>query len=236
MGDKKVALAERFIAYSREIDALELVPEGRLLKSGRLSYYFFNSGRFSSSKATRSISSEYARVIAENFREGDNLTFDLLYGPPYKGTLLVSPIAMALDALGFGKIDFCSSRKERKNHGEGGLHIGTPIKKDSRVLIIDDVITDGGTKREAVEYIRSYSGVPTGLVIAFDRQERGITDLSAAQEFEREYAIPVCAIATLTNLISFLEKSAMGSYDAKSIATGILVHKIRTYREQYGTE
>lgn len=234
MEDKKVALAERFIAYSHAIGALELVPEGRPLKSGRVSYYFFDSGKFSSSEATRKIASEYARIIAENFREGNNLTFDLLYGPPYKGTLLVPPIAMALDALGFGKIDFCSSRKEGKNHGEGGLHIGTPIKKGSRILIIDDVITDGGTKREAIEYIRSYGGVPVGLVIAFDRQERGTGILSAAQEFEQEYAIPVRTIATLTNLISYLEKTITGSHDTKSIAMGILVHKIRAYREQYG--
>jgi|CXWL01.1.fsa_nt_gi orotate phosphoribosyltransferase len=236
MGDKKVALAERFMAYSREINALELVPEGRPLKSGRVSYYFFDSGKFSSGVAMRKISSEYARIIVENFREDKMLAFDLLYGPPYKGTILVPSIAVALNALGCGNINFCSSRKERKNHGEGGFHIGTPIRKGSRVLIIDDVITAGGTKREAVEYIRSYGGVPIGLVIAFDRQERGTTDLSAAQEFEREYAIPVCAIATLTNLISFLEKSITGSYDAKSIATGILAHKIRAYSEQYGVK
>lgn len=236
MENKNTALAEKFIAYSHAIGALELVPGSRLLKSGRLSYHFFDSGKFSSSEATRKIASEYARIIAENFRAGDNLTFDLLYGPPYKGTLLVSPVAMALDALGFGKIDFCSSRKESKNHGEEGLLIGTPIKQGSRVLIIDDVITDGGTKREAVNFIRQHGGQPVGLVIAFDRQERGTTDLSATQEFEREYAIPVCAIARLANLISFLEKSITGSHDAKSITTGILIHKIRTYREQYGTE
>ena len=236
MENKNTALAEKFLAYSHAIGALELVPEGRSLKNGRVSYYFFDSGKFSSSEATRKIASEYARIIAENFRAEDNLTFDLLYGPPYKGTLLVSPVAMALDALGFGKIDFCSSRKERKNHGEGGLLIGTPIKKGSRVLIIDDIITDGGTKREAVNFIRQQGGQPVGLVIAFDRQERGTTDLSATQEFEREYAIPVYAIATLTKLISFLEKFITGSCDAKSIAIGILVHKIRAYRKCYDVE
>ena len=230
------ALTERFIAYSREINALELVPEGRLLKSRRLSYHFFDSGKFSSGVAIRKISSEYARIIVENFCEGKILAFDLLYGPPYKGTILVPSIAVALNALGCGNMHFCTNRKEPKKHGEKGLHLGTPITKGSRVLIIDDVITDGGTKREAVEYIRSYGGVPVGLAIAFDRQERGTTDLSAVQEFEREYAIPVCAIATLANLISFLEKSITGSHDAKSIATGILVHKIRAYSEQYGVK
>lgn len=236
MTDKKVALAERFITYAREINALALVPEGYPLKSGRMSYYFFDSGKFSSGVAMRKISSEYARIIVENFCEGKILAFDLLYGPPYKGTILVPSIAVALNALGCGTINFCTSRKEPKKHAEGGLHIGAPIKKGSRVLIIDDVITDGGTKQEAVEYIRSYGGIPVGLAIAFDRQERGPGKLSAAQEFEREYAIPVYAIATLANLISFLEKSITGSQDAKSIATGILVHKIRAYREQYGTE
>ena len=230
------ALAEGFIEYSYAIGALELVPEGHLLKSGRLSFHFLDSGKFSSSETMKRIASEYARVIAEQFREGNRITFDLLYGPPYKGTLLVSPIAMALDALGFGNIRFCSSRKERKNHGEGGLHIGTPIKKGSRVLIIDDVITDGETKRETVDYIRKYGGQTAGLVVALNREECGTGILSAAQEFEQEYAVPVCAVATLTDLISFLEKSVRGSYDAKSIALGVLIAKIRSYQEKYCAE
>ena len=217
------ALTERFIAYSREINALELVPEGRLLKSRRLSYHFFDSGKFSSGVAIRKISSEYARIIVENFREDKMLAFDLLYGPPYKGTILVPSIAVALNALGCGNINFCSSRKERKNHGEGGFHIGTPIRKGSRVLIIDDVITAGTAIREVMTIIEQARAKAAGVIVALDRQEKGKGELSAIQEVERDFGIPVISIVKLEQIITYLEETGSEHLDA-----------IRTYRAQYG--
>lgn len=215
--------AERFVKYALRIGALELVLEGCQLKSGRISPYFFNSGKFDSGEAIAKLSAAYARIIRENF--SGRFDFTLLYGPPYKGTILVPAVAMMLETLGRGNFCFCTSRKEPKKHGEGGLFIGAPIKNSSRVLIIDDVITDGETKREAVELIRQQGGEPVGLVIAFDRQERGMGDLSAVQEFEREYEIPVHPVAVLTDLISVL--------GASKYNTAIL-DKILAYRQEYG--
>lgn len=232
MKQKNVSPGEQFVEYALRIGALELVPEGRKLKSGRLSPYFFNSGKFDSSMAVEVIASAYAHVIGNNFQKNGRLTIDLLYGPPYKGTILVPTVALMINRLEYGNVRFCTSRKETKAHGEGGLFIGAPITPGARVLILDDVTTDGGTKREAVELIRRHGGVPVGLCIAFDRQERGEGSFSASQEFQREYKIPVHAVATRTDLISFLERGP--SQGGKGY--GKMLGKMRTYSREYGVE
>ena len=224
--------AKKFIKYALVIGALEFVPKGRQLENGRISPYFFNAGKFNSGKKIAELAAAYARVIAENLRGG--FAFDLLYGPPYKGTILVPTIAMMLDTLGCADIPFCTSRKEFKGHGERGLLIGAPIAPRNGVLIIDDVITDGGTKREAVDFIHHYKGKPTGLVIAFDRQELGEkSDLSATQEFERDYGIPVRAIATLADLISVLE-DRLGEGQHDRFGDTMMLKELSAYREKYG--
>jgi orotate phosphoribosyltransferase len=98
------------------------------------------------------------------------------------------------------------NRKEAKDHGEGGTIVGAPLA--GRVLIIDDVITDGGAKREAIDLIRAHGGTPAAILIALDRQERGRGSESPVQEIEREYGIPVIAIATLADLFTFLHDRA----------------------------
>ncbi len=221
---RKNTPGQEFLQCALRTGALEFIPEGRKLESGRLSPYFFNSGKFDSGRTMLQLVSAYAKVIRANI--GTGLEFDLLYGPPYKGTILVPAIAIKLETIGCGNIRFCTSRKEAKDHGEGGSLIGAPIKDTSRVLIIDDVITDGGTKREAVEFIRQQGGEPVGLIIAFDRQERGTGKLSAVQEFERKYNIPVYAIATLADLMSF----TLG-IDNKDMPN---LRKIIDYKERYG--
>lgn len=243
--------AKEFIRYALRIGALELLPEGRLLKSGRLSPYFFNAGLFDDGGSQEALSFAYASVIAQHFDLhplGDPrvLELDLLYGPPYKGTILVPAIAMQLSRMGFANTHFCSSRKESKEHGEGGVIIGTPIEPENRVVIVDDVITDGGTKREAVEFIRSYGGTVAGLIIAFDRQERGAGTESAVQEFSRVYKVPVYSIATLADLISALEENKKLSIALREKHKNISVetdgHEDRAkildqliaYRQQYG--
>ena len=225
--------AEEFVEYALQIGAMELIAEGRPLKNQRISPYFFNSGLFNTGEAIEELASAYAEVITKHFSDvnGEPI-YDLLYGPPYKGTLLVPVIASDLYMYGrHGSIRFCSSRKEVKDHGEGGSLIGSPIKHGDRVIIVDDVITDGGTKKEAVEFIRTFGGIPVGLVIAFDRQERGKGELSAVQEFEREYGIPVRAVATLADLISFLQKTPAESGDD---SVGEILEKILAYQKQYG--
>lgn len=229
--------AEQFVEYALQIDALELIPKGRKLKNGRLSPYFFNSGLFCAGQAIDEIATAYSNIITEKFVdvEGEP-TFDLLYGPPYKGTILVPVIASVQNTFGFGNIRFCTSRKEEKDHGEGGSLIGSLIKPGDRVLIADDVIVDGGTKRTAVDFIRYYGGVLAGLVIAFDRQERGSGELLAIQQFEKDYEVPAHAVATLADLISVLKRKLTESGDdaVHEILAGMTLEQVLAYQKQYG--
>ncbi len=121
-------------------------------------------------------------------------------------------------------LPFSFNRKEAKGHGEGGVIVGAPLK--GRVLIVDDVITDGGAKREAIELIRAEGAQPAGVLIAFDRMERGRGKQSAVQELAREFGLPVFAIATLDDLLAFL--AARPERAAAAAA-------VRAYREQYGS-
>lgn len=234
---KVPSFAEQFVEHALNFGAFEFIPEGRKLKNGRISPYFFNSGKFDSGRSLNKLTPAYARVIRDRFQENGNFTFDILYGPPYKGTMLAPAVAAALETMmsnfsGCGPFRFCSSRKETKDHGEGGLLIGAAIRPGDHVLIIDDVITDGETKKQAVKFIREQGGEPVGLVNAFDRQEKGYDrehdvdqKLSAAQEFEQEYGIPVVAIATLNDLINVLRRQG---------GEGEILEKIFTYQREYG--
>ena len=131
------------------------------------------------------------------------IPIDMLYGPAYKGIPLVSVTALALARSG-QNLPFAFNRKEAKDHGEGGNIIGTPLA--GRVLIIDDVISAGTSVRESVEIIRDAGATPCGVLIALDRMERGTGLLSATQEVEQDYRIPVVAVATLDDLLAFLKQ------------------------------
>ena len=155
--------------------------------------------------------------------------FDMLFGPAYKGITLASATAVALAALG-RNVPFCHNRKEAKDHGEGGLLVGAPLK--GRVVIVDDVITDGASKRESVELIRAAGAEPVAVLIAMDRMERGGRDdnlsaHSAVDDFEREYGLPVLAIATLADLMRVLRSHGDASLRAH-------FDRVAAYRERYG--
>lgn len=192
-------------------------------KAGRLSPYFFNSGLFSDGLALRELTKFYAQAALAS-----GLKIDMLFGPAYKGITLAAGMAVALAELGHN-LPFCFNRKEAKDHGEGGLIVGTPLK--GNVLIVDDVITDGASKRESVEMIRAAGARPIGVLIALDRQETGAkagSTKSAAQEFNQMYGVPVISVATLEDIVTFLENPARGEVEHDKLT------KIRAYREQYG--
>lgn len=189
-------------------------------KAGRLSPYFFNSGLFSDGASLAGLSRFYAQAALAS-----GLRIDTIFGPAYKGITLAAGMAMALAEMGHN-LPFCYNRKEAKDHGEGGLIVGAPLK--GNVLIVDDVITDGASKRESVEMIRAAGATPVGVLIALDRQERGAKDgstQSAAQEFNQMYRVPVIAVATLGDILAFLARQP-GETDK--------LNKIQAYRAQYG--
>jgi orotate phosphoribosyltransferase len=159
----------------------------------------------------------YAKSI-----QNSGIEFDMLFGPAYKGITLVASIAIAFAREG-RNVPYAYNRKEAKDHGEGGVIVGSSL--NGRVLIIDDVISAGTSIRESVSLIRSQGATPCGVSIALDRQEKGTGALSAVQEVERDNGIPVCAIANLANLLAYLDETPeMAQY----------LHAIQHYREQYG--
>lgn len=188
-----------FIAHAISSGALELLPDGRELKSKRRSPYFFNSGKYSSGSTLTALAIGYAKAIITNWEE---LQPEVIFGPAYKGITLASAVAVELSRLGYD-VPFAFNRKEAKEHAEGGVLVGSVA--GLRTLIIDDVITDGATKVEAMEIVQEHDGLPIGLVIAFDRQERGIaTPQSAAQAFSKRFGLPVVSIVSLTDLVEYL--------------------------------
>lgn len=200
------------------------------MKSGRRSPYFFNSGLFSHGSTLGRLSHFYAQALLAA-RAAGRVQFDMLYGPAYKGITLAAGTAMALAALGVD-LPFAFNRKEAKDHGEGGLIVGTPLA--GRVLIVDDVITDGAAKRESVELIRAEGAQPAGVLIALDRCERTGTDgslseLSAVAAFERTFGIPVIAVARLDDLLEFIDSDSPLAAELRPHRQAML-----DYRRRYG--
>jgi orotate phosphoribosyltransferase len=186
-------------------------------KAGRLSPYFFNAGLFHDGASLGELSRFYARAALAS-----GIAFDLLFGPAYKGITLASATAVALAQMGHN-VPFSYNRKEAKDHGEGGNIIGAPLR--GRVMIVDDVISAGTSVRESDAMIRAAGAMPAGVLIALDRQERGLGELSATQEVSRKHGIPVTAIATLDDVLATLRERAelRGQVPA-----------IEEYRRQYG--
>jgi len=204
-----------FIAFCFEQGVLSF---GRFkTKSGRITPYFFNAGLFNSGATLDRLAQFYAEAILAS-----GLQFDMLFGPAYKGIVLAASTAIALAREG-RDVTFAFNRKEAKDHGEGGELIGAPLA--GRVLIVDDVLTAGTAVGESIALIARRGAVPCGVVISLDRMERGQGELSAIQEIERRYGIPVIAIASLDDLVLWLRERTELRQNLDAIAE---------YRQLYG--
>ncbi len=204
-----------FIQYALDCGVLKF---GEFqLKSGRISPYFFNTGLFNTGARLGKLGQFYAQALIES-----NVQIDMLYGPAYKGIPLVSTASIAYSQLK-QDIPYAFNRKEAKDHGEGGLIVGTPLQ--GRVLIVDDVISAGTSVRESVEIINKMKATPAGVLIAVDRQEKGEKDKSAVQEVRERFNIPVISIISLTQIIEFL---AINKNSTEQL------EMIKTYRLKYG--
>jgi len=193
-------------------------------KAGRLSPYFFNAGLFDDGAKLLRLAQFYARRLV-----AAGLEFDMLFGPAYKGITLAAAVAIEFGLRG-RPVPFSYNRKEAKDHGEGGIVVGAPLR--GRTVIVDDVITDGASKRESVDLIRREGAMPVAVLIALDRMERGGSDdklsaHSAVMDFERDLGLPVIAIATLADLMEFLNSDADSPLAAHADA-------VARYRERYG--
>lgn len=210
-----------FIRFALQQDALQF--GSFTLKSGRISPYFFNAGKLCSGQSIAMLGRCYAQAV-----RASGITFDVIFGPAYKGIPLATAFAMAWFQLYGESKDATYNRKEAKDHGEGGLLVGAPIS-GRRVLIIDDVITAGTAIREAVTFLTEAGAEIVGTVVSLDRQERaGEEPISAIQQVEKEYGFPVQAIVRLRDLVSFVVEAGDQA--------GLIEHldAMQTYRSTYG--
>ena len=210
----------RFLQLALDADALRF---GEFtLKSGRLSPYFFNAGRFDSGATLATLAACYADAI-----EAAGLQFDLLFGPAYKGIPLATALACEYARRG-RDLPVAFNRKEAKAHGEGGTLIGAPLA-GRRVLVVDDVITAGTAIREALAISPGAAGPVAGSVVALDRQEIAAEAdrRSAAQAVAAEAGVPVLAVAGLGDLLAFADgNEKLAAFRAPLLA----------YRARYGCD
>lgn len=186
------------------------------LKSGRVSPYFFNAGLFNQGSDLARLGRFYAAALQDS-----GVEYDLLFGPAYKGIPIATAAAIALFDTYQKDVPYCFNRKEKKDHGEGGNLVGSPLQ--GRVMLVDDVITAGTAIRESMEIVQANNAQLAGVLIALDRQEKGKGELSAIQEVERDYGATVISIVSLNDVIEFVRQepefeqylSAVEAYRAK---------------------
>lgn len=193
------AYQRQFIEFALEKQVLKF---GEFtLKSGRKSPYFFNAGLFNSGRDLARLGRFYAAALMDA-----GIEFDVLFGPAYKGIPIASATAVQLVEQHDVDVPWCFNRKEAKDHGEGGTLVGAPLA--GRVLIVDDVITAGTAIREVMQIIHGQAAQAAGVLIALNRQERGQGELSAIQEVERDFQIPVVSIVALDQVLEYLAEDA----------------------------
>ena len=190
-----------------------------VLKSGRVSPYFFNAGLFHSGGSIGKLGRLYAQTAL-----AAEIDFDLVFGPAYKGIPLAAATTIGLAQEG-RDIGYAFNRKEAKDHGEGGTTIGYPLP-GRRALIVDDVISSGTSIHEAVALLRNAGAQPVAIIIALDRQERGLRFASAIDEVREQLHVPVISIATVYDLLEYLREKPQG-HDR--------IHAIQAYLAQYGS-
>lgn len=190
------------------------------LKSGRKSPYFFNIGHLYTGKALNTLGQFYAQALMHQ-----DCTFDVLFGPAYKGIPLAVATTMQLAEQYQKNIPYSFNRKEAKSHGEGGLVVGAALEQ-KKIWIIDDVVTAGHAKVEAIEFIQAHQGTPSGIIIALDRQEKAQDSAySSVQLLSAQFKIPVLSIVTLADIISYLQ--AQPGYKQ-------VLPRLLAYQQEYG--
>ena len=194
------AYQRAFIEYAIACDVLRFGDF--TLKSGRKSPYFFNTGLFDSGERLGRLGEFYAEALIATEQKPD-----ILYGPAYKGIPLACATSIALSRMTGTPVPFAFNRKEAKDHGEGGMIVGTALKGD--VLILDDVITAGTSVRESVEIIRAAGARPCGVLIALDREEKGQGERTAVEEVAHAFDLRVTSIVGLGHVMAYLAEAGL---------------------------
>ena len=219
---EKDRLAQDFVRFAVESGVLRF---GEFkTKAGRLSPYFFNAGLFDDGAKMGRLAEFYAQALLES-----GIEFDMVFGPAYKGIPLAATVAVELARRG-RNVPFAYNCKEAKDHGEGGTLVGAPLQ--GRVLIVDDVMSAGTAARESIALIQAAGATPHAVVIALDRQEKATengqdVNHSAVQYVRQQLGLQVCAIATLADLLQYLQQDD---------GSGVSAHheRVLAYRQRYG--
>ncbi len=218
------SIQQQFIEFALEANVLRF--GAFKTKAGRISPYFFNAGLFNTGALLDRLGLFYARTLLAARKEG-RIDFDMIFGPAYKGIPLAAAVAVNLARLGCD-VPWAFNRKEAKDHGEGGIIVGSPLR--GKVVIIDDVISAGTSVRESVRIIQAAGAVPSGVLIAVDRMERGgtadaPTATSAVQDVETAFGLRVASIISLDDLLEFMS----GAKELESHRQAVMA-----YRDRYG--
>ena len=205
-----------------------------VLKSGRISPYFFNAGLLASGEMLSLLARGYADALAETVAEqmastndGESTQELVIFGAAYKGIPFVAATAQALWLHHGINAKWGYNRKEVKTHGEGGNLVGADVSGKS-VWILDDVITAGTAMREVVEILEQAGASIAGIIVALDRKEKGLAEHSAIQELAANLQVPVRALVDMDDLIGYLSDVSSQHQDATQLA------KMQHYRAQYG--
>ncbi|HWA77646.1 MAG TPA: orotate phosphoribosyltransferase [Polyangiaceae bacterium] len=197
-------------------------------KSGRKTPFFINTGRYKTGSELARLGRFYAEALIGRLGTG----YDTLFGPAYKGIPLVVTTAMALAEHQGHDVGFCFNRKEAKDHGEGGVLVGRPLRDGDRVVIVEDVTTAGTSVRETLPLLRAAANIQiAGLIVSVDRMERGSGELNALAEIRQTIGAPAFSIVTIDEVTRFLHGRKI---DGKVVVNDDDYAKIQVYRREYG--
>lgn len=216
---------EAFIEFLVECNALRF---GEFeLKSGRIAPYFINTGMFDTGRKIKTLGEFYAKAVQEHFADD----FDGIYGPAYKGIPLCISAALALADMG-SDTGYVFNRKEAKTYADKSVVVGMPLTSDTRLVLIDDVITSGKAIRESLDVLKTCDNPKvTGIIISVNRQEKGKMDKNALKEVEEGLNIPIHAIVSISEIKGYLHNRAV---NGRVILDDDMLSKIDAYLDEYG--
>jgi len=217
---------EEFIEFMVDCNVLKFGDF--VTKSGRKTPFFVNTGFYQTGAQLKKLGKYYAKAIKDQF----GLSFDVLFGPAYKGIPLAVATTIAISEEYDTDIRYCANRKEVKDHGDKGILLGSPLQDGDRVLLIEDVTTAGTSIGETVPIIHAQGDVTIcGLVVSVDRCERGVGKKGALQEIKEDYGFETTAIVTMKEVVEHLYNKP---YKGTTYIDEQMKHAIDVYYEKYG--